>query len=40
MTMMTHKGYEAAVELDEDAGIFHGKVSLPIEIENPSLEGR
>jgi predicted HicB family RNase H-like nuclease len=26
MTMMTYKGYEAAVEYDEDAGIFHGEV--------------
>jgi hypothetical protein len=25
MTMMTYKGYEAAVEFDEDAGIFHGE---------------
>jgi predicted HicB family RNase H-like nuclease len=26
MTMMTYKGYEAAVEYDEDAEIFHGEV--------------
>ena len=26
MTMMTYKGYEAAVEYDEDAGIFHSEV--------------
>ena len=26
MTMMTCKGYEAAVEYDEDAEIFHGEV--------------
>ena len=26
MTMMTHAGYEAVVEYDEDAGIFHGEV--------------
>jgi predicted HicB family RNase H-like nuclease len=26
MTMMHHEGYVATVELDEDAGIFHGEV--------------
>ena len=26
MTMMTYKGYEAAVEYDEDAELFHGEV--------------
>jgi predicted HicB family RNase H-like nuclease len=26
MTMMTHDGYVATVELDEDAGLFHGEV--------------
>jgi predicted HicB family RNase H-like nuclease len=26
MTMMRYKGYEAVVEYDEDAGIFHGEV--------------
>jgi predicted HicB family RNase H-like nuclease len=26
MTTMTYKGYEAAVEYDEDAEIFHGEV--------------
>jgi predicted HicB family RNase H-like nuclease len=26
MTMMTHEGYEAVVEYDEDAGLFHGEV--------------
>ena len=26
MTMMTYRGYEAAVEYDEDAEIFHGEV--------------
>jgi predicted HicB family RNase H-like nuclease len=26
MTMMTYKGYDAAVEYDEDAEIFHGEV--------------
>jgi predicted HicB family RNase H-like nuclease len=26
MTMMTYKGYEATVEYDEDAEIFHGEV--------------
>ncbi|WP_423864711.1 type II toxin-antitoxin system HicB family antitoxin [Bradyrhizobium sp.] len=27
MTMMTYKGYEATIEYDEDAGIFHGEVA-------------
>jgi len=26
MTMMRHNGYEAAVEYDDDAGLFHGEV--------------
>ena len=26
MTTMTYNGYEAAVEYDEDADIFHGEV--------------
>ncbi|WP_337997103.1 type II toxin-antitoxin system HicB family antitoxin [Oleispirillum naphthae] len=26
MSTMTHKGYVATVELDEDAGLFHGEV--------------
>jgi predicted HicB family RNase H-like nuclease len=26
MTTMTHDGYLAAIELDEDAGLFHGEV--------------
>lgn len=26
MTTMTYKGYEATVEYDEDAGMFHGEV--------------
>jgi predicted HicB family RNase H-like nuclease len=26
MTTMTHEGYLATVELDEDAGLFHGEV--------------
>jgi predicted HicB family RNase H-like nuclease len=26
MTMMRYNGYEAAIEYDEDAGIFHGEV--------------
>jgi predicted HicB family RNase H-like nuclease len=26
MTTMTHDGYLATIELDEDAGIFHGEV--------------
>lgn len=26
MTMMRHEGYEAAVEYDDDAGLFHGEV--------------
>jgi len=26
MTTMTHEGYVAMVELDEDAGLFHGEV--------------
>lgn len=27
MTTMNYKGYEAIVEYDEDAGIFHGEVA-------------
>lgn len=27
MTTMSYKGYEAIVEYDEDAGIFHGEVA-------------
>ncbi|MBV8740020.1 MAG: type II toxin-antitoxin system HicB family antitoxin [Alphaproteobacteria bacterium] len=27
MTTMTHDGYVARIELDEEAGIFHGKVA-------------
>ena len=27
MTMMNYKGYEAIVEYDEEAGIFHGEVA-------------
>ena len=27
MTTMTHNGYVATVELDEDAGLFHGEVA-------------
>ena len=26
MTTMTHNGYIASIELDEDAGLFHGEV--------------
>jgi predicted HicB family RNase H-like nuclease len=26
MTTMTHNGYVASIELDEDAGLFHGEV--------------
>ena len=26
MTTMTHNGYMATIELDEDAGLFHGEV--------------
>jgi predicted HicB family RNase H-like nuclease len=26
MTTMTHDGYVASIELDEDAGLFHGEV--------------
>jgi predicted HicB family RNase H-like nuclease len=26
MTTMTHDGYVARVELDEDTGVFHGEV--------------
>jgi predicted HicB family RNase H-like nuclease len=26
MTTMTHEGYVATIELDEDAGLFHGEV--------------
>ena len=26
MTTMTHEGYVATIELDEEAGIFHGRV--------------
>jgi hypothetical protein len=32
MTMMTYKGYEAAVECDEDVGIFHGEVINPRDV--------
>jgi predicted HicB family RNase H-like nuclease len=27
MTTMTHDGYVATIELDEDAGLFHGEVT-------------
>ena len=27
MTTMTYKGYQATIEYDEDAGIFHGEVA-------------
>jgi predicted HicB family RNase H-like nuclease len=27
MTTMTHNGYVATVELDEEAGLFHGEVT-------------
>jgi predicted HicB family RNase H-like nuclease len=28
MTTMTHDGYVATIELDEDAGLFHGQPPL------------